>query len=249
MSETEIGARRSALLMRLRDEKDAGVRGGVYHRLQVEMTYNSNHIEGSQLSEEQTRLIFETATVGGEGLRVDDIIEARNHFRAIDRVIECAGTPIGEEYVKDLHRILKQGSIEADLDWFAVGDYKRLPNEVAMRETSAPADVAEHMRPLFECVNDVDSLAQILDWHVRFERIHPFQDVNGRVGRLLMLQQCLAAGVLPFIITDDLKAFYYRGLERWGDENGFLMDTCLSAQDRFAVMLDYFRVPYERSDN
>ena len=234
---------KQVLVARLRQERAAGVRGGIYHRLQVEMTYNSNHIEGSQLTQEQTRLIFETSTVGGDGLRVDDIVEARNHFRAIDRVIDAVGSPINEAYVKDLHRILKQGTTNSDLDWFAVGDYKQVPNEVTMRETSAPGDVAKHMAPLFDAANRLATLEQILDWHVRFERIHPFQDGNGRVGRLLMLHQCLAAGIVPFIITDDLKGFYYRGLERWGDENGFLTDTCLSAQDRFVAYLEYFQIP------
>lgn len=238
----------SPLLARLREEKAAAMRGGVYHKTQVEFTYNSNHIEGSQLTLDQTRLIFETATIGtgDDALRVDDIMETANHFRAIDYVIENAETPLSEAFAKKLHRILKSATTDASRDWFAVGDYKRLPNEVAGMQTTSPENVAGAMAKLMKAYRPKEShnLAEIVDYHVRFERIHPFQDGNGRVGRLIMFKECLANDIVPFVISDDMKAFYYRGLAEWESERGYLMDTCLAAQDRFKSDLDYFRIPY-----
>ena len=241
-------ATKNPLLDRLREEKESQVRGGIYHKVQVELTYNSNHIEGSRLSLDQTRLIFETATVGieGESVRVDDIIETANHFRAVDYLIDKATTPISERMVKEVHRILKAGTSDALRDWFAVGDYKLLPNEVGGMTTTLPENVANEMEALLAAYEPCaeHSLEDILDFHVRFERIHPFQDGNGRVGRLVMFKECLANGIVPFIITDDMKAFYYRGLSEWDSERGYLTDTCLAAQDRFKAVLDYFRIPY-----
>ena len=238
----------SPLLARLREEKAAAMRGGVYHKTQVEFTYNSNHIEGSRLTLDQTRLIFETATIGtgDDALRVDDIMETANHFRAIDYVIENAETPLSEAFAKELHRILKSATTDASRDWFAVGDYKRLPNEVAGMQTTSPENVAGAMTKLMKAYRPKEShnLAEIVDYHVRFERIHPFQDGNGRVGRLIMLKECLANDIVPFVISDDMKAVYYRGLAEWENERGYLMDTCLAAQDRFKSDLDYFRIPY-----
>jgi len=238
----------SPLLERLREEKASGTRGGIYHKVQVELTYNSNHIEGSKLSLDQTRLIFETATVeaGGDAIRVDDVVETANHFRAVGYVIEHAGAPLSQAIVKELHRILKASTTDASRDWFAVGDYKRLPNEVAGKKTAAPEDVAAEMAALLDAYRPKErhSLEDIIDFHVRLERIHPFQDGNGRVGRLVMFKECLSSGVVPFVIADDMKAFYYRGLAEWDVEHGFLLDTCLAAQDRFKADLDYFRIPY-----
>lgn len=236
------------LLRRLEEEKRAKVRGGIYHKLQVEFTYNSNHIEGSRLSRDQTRLIFETATVGADGnaIRVDDIVEASNHFRCIDYCIDNARRPLSEAAIKKLHRMLKTGTTDDGLSWFAVGGYKMLPNEVAGMRTVQPEEVAGQMQALLSEYNPKasHSLGQILDFHVRFERIHPFQDGNGRVGRLIMLKECLANDIVPFVIADDMKLFYYRGLAEWDDESGFLTDTCLAAQDRFKEWLGYFRIPY-----
>ena len=237
----------SPLLNRLRVEKSSRTKGGIYHKVQVELTYNSNHIEGSRLSLDQTRLIFETATVatGKEPVRVDDIVEAQNHFRAFDYIIDRAEAPLSEGMLKELHRILKTGTVDAAEDWFAIGDYKRLPNEVGGRKTTLPEDVAEEIELLLRAYDPhaTHSLEGIIDFHVRFERIHPFQDGNGRVGRLIMFKECLANDVVPFIIADDMKAFYYRGLAEWDNEPGYLTDTCLAAQDRFKAMLDYFRIP------
>jgi Fic family protein len=222
--------------------------GGIYHKVQVELTYNSNHMEGSRLTHDQTCLIFETAMIGpeGEGVRVDDVIEASNTFRCIDHIIDHAGDALSEPLLKDLHRILKTSTGDADRDWVAVGDYKRLPNEVGGRETTAPEDVAREVRGLISSyeVNRAPTLEYIVSFHVLFERIHPFQDGNGRVGRLVMFKECLRHGITPFVITDDAKLFYYRGLSRWDSERGWLMDTCLSAQDTFKGWLDYFRIPY-----
>lgn len=237
----------SPLLRRLREERASKTSGGIYHKVQVELTYNSNHMEGSQLTRDQTRLIFETRTLGaGEVVRIDDVIEAANHFRCVDYVIDHAEGLLTEGLVKELHRQLKASTSDSDMEWFAVGEYKQLPNEVGGRETTAPENVAREMRELLSSYEQhaSHSLEQIVAFHVAFERIHPFQDGNGRVGRLVMFKECLRSGVVPFVIDDDKKLFYYRGLSRWDEERGWLMDTCLSAQDVFKEWLDYFRVEY-----
>lgn len=238
------------LLARLREEKAAMVKGGIYHKVQVELTYNSNRIEGSRLSLDQTRLIFETATIDvrGESVRIDDIVETQNHFRAVDYVINHACDPLSEGMIKKLHGILKAGTTDSDKDWFAVGEYKRLPNEVGGRKTTLPEDVGKEMKALLKAYGprSKHSLEDIVGFHVEFERIHPFQDGNGRVGRLVAFKECLANDVVPFVIADDMKAFYYRGLAEWDREEGFLIDTCLAAQDRFKVELDYFRIPFDQ---
>ena len=243
----------SPLLTRLREEKSEKTKGGIYHKVQIELTYNSNHIEGSRLSLDQTRLIFETATVGadGEPIRVDDIVETQNHFRAIDYIIDQAASPLSESMIKELHRILKTGTTDSAKDWFAVGEYKRLPNEVGGRKTALPENVGKEIKGLLKAYgpHSKHSLEEIIDFHVCFERIHPFQDGNGRVGRLIMFKECLASNVVPFVITDDMKAFYYRGLAEWDSEKGYLTDTCLAAQDRFEETLDYFRIAYNRDES
>lgn len=238
----------SPLLTRLREEQEAQIKGGIYHKTQIELTYNSNHIEGSRLSEEQTRLIFETQTIGIENnsIRVDDIIETSNHFRAVDYIIDHAQQPVSQLMIKDLHRILKTATSDSTKDWFAVGDYKRYPNEVGTRNTTAPENVETEIEKLLANYHKIKqpSLNDIIDFHVRFERIHPFQDGNGRIGRLIMFKECLTHGITPFIITDEMKLYYYRGLNEWDCEPGFLTDTILTAQDRFKGYLDYFRIPY-----
>ena len=230
----------NALLQTLRDEKSIRMPGGLYHELQVRMTYNSNHIEGSKLSEEQTRLIFETNTVDvGEGIPVDDIIETVNHFRAIDYVIDTAEEALTEEIIKELHRILKQSTKDSTLAWFAVGDYKKRANVVGGRETAKPKDVSARMKALLSEYERLDAVTinDIIRFHYEFERIHPFQDGNGRVGRLIALKECLRFGIVPFIIEDSKKVFYYRGLSEWEHEKGYLTDTCLDGQDTFRKLL------------
>lgn len=236
------------LLQVLRREKDTRLKGGIYHRTQIDLTYNSNRIEGSRLTHEQTRFIFETNTIGvdGESLRVDDIIETTNHFRCIDLVIDRAEEKLTEGFIKELHAALKQGTTDSRKDWFAVGEYKKLPNEVGGNETTAPNDVRCAMRALLKEYNAIKkkTFDDIVDLHQRFEAIHPFQDGNGRVGRLVMFKECLANGFVPFIITDELKMFYYRGLREWNSVRGYLLDTCLAAQDNYKALLDYFKIKY-----
>ncbi|MBO7286024.1 MAG: Fic family protein [Alistipes sp.] len=236
------------LLVVLRQEKSASLKGGIYHRTQIDLTYNSNHIEGSRLTHDQTRYIFETNTIGveGETIRVDDIIETINHFRCIDLIIDRAEERLSEGLIKELHAMLKQGTSDSFKEWFMIGDYKRLPNEVDGNETTPPNEVRSAMRLMLKEYNAIKqkSLDDILDMHQRFEAIHPFQDGNGRVGRLLMFKECLANGIVPFVITDELKMFYYRGLQQWPRVREYLRDTCLTAQDNYKRLLDYFRIEY-----
>ena len=242
------GEQPKTLLDILKDEKKNKYSGGIYHKTQIELTYNSNHIEGSRLTREQTRYIFETNTIGleNEVLNVDDIIETTNHFRCIDMIIDHANATLTEKLIKELHLTLKNGTSDSRKEWFAVGAYKKLPNEVGGMETSLPEEVADKMKHLlteYNAKND-KTFEDILEFHVQFERIHPFQDGNGRVGRLIMFKECLKYHIVPFIIEDDLKMFYYRGLKEWDNEKGYLTDTCLAAQERFKAYLDYFRIRY-----
>lgn len=233
------------LLEILKQEKDSNLKGGIYHKIQVELTYNSNHIEGSKLSHEQTQFIFETKTLGSldSGTKVDDIIETVNHFHCIDFIIESAKSKLSESLIKQLHFILKSGTTDSQKSWFKVGDYKILENEVAGSKTAKPCEVHSKIKTLLTEYNSKTkiSLDDILDFHVKFEQIHPFQDGNGRVGRLIMFKECLKHNIVPFIITDDLKYFYYRGIKNWSNEKGFLRDTCLTAQDKMKEYLSTFR--------
>ncbi|MBR0123055.1 MAG: Fic family protein [Bacteroidales bacterium] len=239
----------SPLLAALREQKEAQLKGGIYHRVQIDLTYNSNHIEGSRLTKEQTRYIFETNTLGitSENTRIDDILETINHFRCIDYVIDHATDKITESHIKQLHLILKTNTSDSRKAWFAIGDYKRLANSVGEEETTQPQAVHGQMKLLladYHALKNVD-FDNLLDFHVRFERIHPFQDGNGRVGRLLLFWQCLQVGIAPFIITEDLRLFYYRGIQNWRKINRYLKDTCLTAQDNFKAILDYYKIEYQ----
>lgn len=242
-----IKSKRSLLAI-LREEKASKYSGGIYHKTQIELTYNSNHMEGSRLTHEQTRYIFETNAIGVENevLNVDDVIETANHFRCVDLLIDKAKAALSEKLIKDLHFILKTGTSDARKEWFAVGAYKKLPNEVGGMDTALPEEVSEKIQSLLAKYNAKKNktFEDILDFHVQFERIHPFQDGNGRVGRLIMFKECLKYNIVPFIIEDKLKLFYYRGFKEWGKEKGYLMDTCLAAQDRYKAYLDYFRISY-----
>ena len=236
------------LLDILKEQKASKYSGGIYHKTQIELTYNSNHIEGSRLTHDQTRYIFETNTIGVEKevLNVDDVIETVNHFHCIDIIIDSARAVLTEKFIKDLHIILKNGTSDSRKDWFAVGDYKKLPNEVVGMDTTIPEEVADKMKILLMEYNakDAKTFEDILDFHVKFERIHPFQDGNGRIGRLIMFKECLKNNIVPFIVDDNLKMFYYRGLKEWDNEKGYLTDTCLAAQDKYKAYLDYFRIVY-----
>ncbi len=238
----------SPLLAALRVQKNGNMKGGIYHRVQIDFTYNSNHIEGSRLTPDQTRYIFETNTIGiiNNSINVDDIIETTNHFRAIDYIIDETEGNLTEAFIKNLHKILKSGTSDEYKDWFNVGDYKKLPNEVGGLDTTAPEDVKKEIKNLIRDYNAVKTptFENIIDFHYRFESIHPFQDGNGRVGRLIMFRECLRHGYVPFIITEELKMFYYNGLHHWPSIKGYLMGTCLTAQDNFKLLLDKFRIKY-----
>ena len=232
------------ILQALREEKNAKISGGLYHETQIRLTYNSNRMEGSKLSEEQTRLIFETNTIGAEdGVPVDDVIETANHFRAIDYIIDCAEEPLTEEIIKKLHKILKTGTRDSYLSWFNVGDYKKRPNVVGGMETTSPAKVANEMKKLLEAYAKKDvNIEDIIEFHRDFEKIHPFQDGNGRVGRLICFKECLRFNIIPFVIEDSKKMFYYRGLKEWNNEKGFLIETCLDGQDTYKALVKYFEI-------
>ena len=240
--------RNKLLLDILQEEKSSGYSGGIYHKTQIELTYNSNHIEGSSLTHEQTRYIFETNTIDVENgsTNVDDVIETANHFRIVSLIIDNAKSTLTQEFIKKLHLLLKNGTSDSRKDWFAVGGYKKLPNEVGGMNTALPEDVPKKMKELLNNYNSKQEIGldDVLDFHVKFEKIHPFQDGNGLVGRLIMFKECLKYNIIPFIIEDDLKMFYYRGLAEWETEKGYLRDTCLTAQDRYKAYLDYFRIGY-----
>ena len=238
------------LLERLREEKEHGIKGGIYHKLQIDLTYNSNHMEGSELTHDQTRYIFETRTIGvenaNESIKVDDIVETINHFSMIDRVIDFANYKLSEAFIKELHKILKTGTSDSKLSWFKVGDYKRRANAVGDIETTSPRLVPQEMKKLVDEYNKKEkhSFEEIIEFHVKFERIHPFQEGNGRVGRMIAFKECLKNNIVPFIILDSKKMFYYRGLKNWNNERGWLIDTCLDGQDTVKTYLDYFEIRY-----
>ena len=239
----------SNLLSVLKEEKARNLKGGIYHKTQVLLAYNSNHIEGSKLSEEQTRYIYETNTIGisDKAVNIDDINETINHFKCFDYVIDNANVQLSEKMIKTLHKMLKNNTSDANKTWFAVGEYKKLPNEIGGKETCLPVQVETEMKKLLDRYNKKikKNLEDIIEFHKLFENIHPFQDGNGRVGRLIMFKECLKYDIVPFIITDDLKYYYYRGLNEWDNEKGFLIDTCKFAQDQYKKYLDYFRISYQ----
>ena len=236
------------LLSILQEEKKSKYSGGIYHKTQIDLTYNSNHMEGSRLTYDQTRYIFETNTISveNETLNVDDVIETANHFRCIDMIIDNAKSALSEKFIKELHLILKSGTSDSRLEWFSVGDYKKRPNEAGGMPTAMSEEAADKMKALLTEYNGKEekTFEDVLDFHVKFERIHPFQDGNVRVGRLIMFKECLKYNIVPFIIEDNLKMFYYRGLKEWNNEKGYLTDTCLTAQDKYKAYLDYFRIKY-----
>lgn len=235
------------LLNILKEEKDMHLKGGIYHKTQIALTYNSNHIEGSTLTEDQTRLVFETNTIcDANGVKVDDIVETNNHFKCFDLIIDNAKKPLTEKFIKELHFILKVGTSDSLKSWFNVGDYKQRPNEVAGKETCSPENVGKEMKKLISTYNSIENktIEDIVEFHYNFENIHPFQDGNGRIGRLIMFKECLANNIVPFIIEDQMKMYYYRGLKEYKNEKGYLIETCLSCQDRYKKYLNYFKIKY-----
>jgi Fic family protein len=237
--------RMNSILLYLLDEKQAKRKGGLYHKTQVSLAYNSNRIEGSKLTEEQTRYIFEARTIGfkdEEAVPVDDIIEASNHFVAFDYLLDAVAQPLSNELIKKLHHILKSGTFDATKAWFRLGDWKKLPSEVGGAPTTLPQNVEPEMKKINDWYNAISQISfeNIVEYHFRFERIHPFQDGNGRVGRLVMFRECLRNSFTPFIIDEQHKQFYYRGLREFASTRGYLLDTCLLAQDAYAEWARYF---------
>lgn len=245
----KLQRKENPLLRALREQKEGKIKGGIYHRIQIDLTYNSNHMEGSKLTHDQTRYIFETNTIGvsGELMNVDDIVETTNHFRAIDYIIDNTDSKLTEKFIKELHRLLKSGTSDERKSWFRVGEYKKLPNEVGGNDTTLPENVHSEIKKLLTEYNALKnpSFEDIVDFHQRFEAIHPFQDGNGRVGRLIMFRELIKWGYVPFIITDELKMYYYNGLHNWPRIKGYLLDTCLTAQDNFKLILQKFRIPFK----
>ncbi|MBQ6979905.1 MAG: Fic family protein [Clostridia bacterium] len=248
MREVKQELTNNVLLNILREQKRMGLKGGIYHKTQIELTYNSNHIEGSTLTHDQTQYIFETNTIGVENknVNVDDIVETANHFKCVDYVIENAKNELTEKMIKELHFLLKTGTSDSRKDWFNVGEYKKLPNEVGGEETCQPENVKKEMKQLLTTYNSIKNktIETIIEFHKYFEKIHPFQDGNGRVGRLIMFKECLNNNIIPFIIDEEHKLYYYRGLKEWNIEKGYLIDTCLSCQDKYKVWLNYFKIEY-----
>ena len=246
--QTRHSNKKRNLLETLKLEKESQIKGGIYHKLQIEMTYNSNHMEGSKLTHDETRYIYETKTIGIENntVRIDDIMETVNHFRCIDLAIDFANRKLSESFIKQLHLILKTNTEDSRKPWFKVGDYKLVENLAGDRETVHPDNVKEEMRKLlsYYLKKDKHSFEEIVAFHVEFERIHPFQDGNGRVGRLIAFKECLKNNTVPFIILDSKKMFYYRGLKNWNQERGWLIDSCLDGQDTVKAYLDYFKIEY-----
>lgn len=240
--------RRITLLDVMKRELESKLPGGIYHKVQIDLTFNSNHMEGSKLTHDQTRYIFETNTIGitKEVVNVDDVVETANHFKCIDRMIEEANHILSEKFLKELHLVLKNGTSDSRKDWFAVGEYKQNANEVGGNATTAPENVSKEMKALLFAYNQKKqvTLEDLLEFHVRFECIHPFQDGNGRIGRLILFKECLRHNIVPFIITEQTKLYYYQGLKERNQERGYLRDTCLMAQDQFKLVLDYFKIPY-----
>ncbi len=237
------------LLNHLKEQKEMKLKGGIYHRTQIDLTYNSNRIEGSKLTHDQTRYIFETNTIGAskESVNVDDIIETTNHFRCIDLIIDKAKSKLSESFIKELHFLLKSGTSDSGKDWFNVGEYKKLPNEVGGNETCPPKEVTARMKELLLGYHNIEkkTFEDIINFHYQFEIIHPFQDGNGRVGRLIMFKECLANNIAPFIIDEEIKLFYYRGLQEWNNIREYLLDTCFTAQDNYKAILEYFEIAFD----
>lgn len=231
----------------LREQKEMGLKGNLYHNTQIMFSYNTNHIEGSKLTEEQTRYIFETNTIlfeGGTVASVDDILETANHFKLVDYMLDIADQNLTEDIIKKFHKILKEGTMDSRKEWFNVGDYKKLANEAGNMKTSSPKQTPKDMQKLMEWYNSLPkvTIKEIIEFHARFEKIHPFQDGNGRVGRIIVFKECLKNNIIPFIILDKDKLYYYRGLKEYQNktEKGYLIDTCLNAQDEYTKMIEYY---------
>lgn len=237
--------KKNHLLERILIEKKSQISGGIYHKIQIDLTYNSNHIEGSKLTHDETRYIFETKTIGTSKTKnIDDIVETVNHFKCIDLIFDNVNRKLSEAFIKKLHFTLKNGTTDSRVSWFNVGDYKKLPNEVSGQMTTKPSQVEKEIKKLLDKYNSkqIHDLEDLIDFHYKIETIHPFQDGNGRVGRLILFKECLKNNIIPFIITDELKYYYYRGLKEWKKEKNYLMDTCLTAQEQFKKIMDYYEI-------
>ena len=231
----------------LREQKEMKLKGNLYHNTQITFAYNTNHIEGSKLTEDQTRYIYETNTLLAEKDSItdlDDVLETANHFKLVDYMLDIADKKLTEKMIKEFHKILKEGTSDSRKDWFIVGDYKKLSNEVGGLKTTEPKNVERDMKKLLEWYESLKqkTINEIIEFHAKFEKIHPFQDGNGRVGRIIAFKECLKNNIVPFIILDKDKLFYYRGLNQYqtNKEKGYLIDTCLNSQDQYTEMIKYY---------
>ena len=251
LKEDEFDVSKINVLEVLREQKKMKLKGNLYHNTQIIFAYNTNHIEGSKLTEDQTRYIYETNTLLTEKesiTNLDDIIEAANHFKLVDYMIDIADKELTEDMIKEFHKILKEGTSDSRKEWFAVGDYKRLTNEVGGLKTTEPKKVERDMKKLLDWYKNIKKITinEIIEFHAKFEKIHPFQDGNGRIGRIIAFKECLRNNIVPFIILDKDKLFYYRGLNQYqtNKEKGYLVDTCLNAQDQYTKLIEYYLKNY-----
>ena len=247
LKENKFDISKINILEVLREQKSMKLKGNLYHNTQIIFAYNTNHIEGSKLTEEQTRYIYETNTLLTEKesiTNLDDIIETANHFKLVDYMLDVADKELTEEMIKEFHKMLKEGTSDSRKNWFAIGEYKKLPNEVGGLNTTTPKNVERDIKKLLDWYKNLETITinEIIEFHAKFEKIHPFQDGNGRIGRIIAFKECLKNNIIPFIILDKDKLFYYRGLYQYqtNREKGYLIDTCLNAQDQYTKMIEYY---------
>ena len=230
------------------EQKNMNLSGNLYHKTQIEFAYNTNHMEGSTITPDETASIYDTGTIltsSDKVIVLKDATETKNHFTLFKYMLDTIEAPLTEEMIKKFHFILKDGTLnDSEKEWFNIGEYKKKKNFVGDIITSLPQDVEKDMKKLLDSYNKLTEkkLEDIIDFHVKFESIHPFQDGNGRVGRMIMFRECLYNNIMPFYIEDRNKDFYIRGIKKYQLENekGYLIDTCLNSQDNYTKMVEFF---------